>query len=242
MEHSEHPAQASAAGRPLPASLAVGPRAGGDDALRVRELGRTDYHATWQAMRAWTAARGPATVDECWLTEHAPVYTLGQGGRDEHVRVPGDIPVVRCDRGGQVTYHGPGQAVLYVLIDLRRRSLGVRPMVRLLERCVIDWLAQQGVVAHGREDAPGVYVGAAKVAALGLKVSRGATYHGLALNVDTDLEPFGRIDPCGYPGQPVTRTRDLGIAADTVGAGRGLAGTLASLLRAHPPSSEPRLA
>ncbi|MFN7753322.1 MAG: lipoyl(octanoyl) transferase LipB [Pseudomonadota bacterium] len=235
MEHSLHFSCASATGR----ATSVGPVGRGEPdpaGIVLRERGRTEYLAAWQAMRAWTAVRDPAAADELWLTEHPPVYTLGQGGREVHVRAPGDIPVVRCDRGGQVTYHGPGQAVLYVLVDLRRRALGVRPMVRLLERCVIDWLAQQGVEARGREDAPGVYVGEAKVAALGLKVSRGCTYHGLALNVDLDLEPFGRIDPCGYPGQPVTRTRDLGIHADTGTAGRGLAATLSRLLRAHPPT------
>ena len=235
MEHSERLFSSSATGR----AASAGPVGRGESdpgEIVLRERGRTEYRATWQAMRAWTAARDPAAVDELWLTEHPPVYTLGQGGREEHVRAPGDIPVVRCDRGGQVTYHGPGQVVLYALVDLRRRALGVRPMVRLLEGCVIDWLALQGVDAHGREDAPGVYVGGAKVAALGLKVSRGCTYHGLALNVDVDLEPFGRIDPCGYPGQPVTRTRDLGISADIGTAGRGLASALSRLLRAHPPT------
>lgn len=236
MEHSTASAESSAeshSGSPCPADASPGAAVAEP---RVRALGRSDYLATWQAMRAFTAARDAAAADEFWLTEHPPVYTLGQGGRIAHVRAPGDIPVVRCDRGGQVTYHGPGQLVLYVLVDLRRRALGVRPMVRLLERCVIDWLFSRGVRAHGRDDAPGVYVGEAKVAALGLKVSRGATYHGLALNVDVDLAPFDRIDPCGYPGQSVTRTRDLGVVAGVDEAGSELATGLARLLRAHPPS------
>lgn len=184
--------------------------------IAVRRLGCTGYLATWTAMQRFTDQRGPATVDEVWLTEHPPVYTLGLAGREEHLRPQADaaaaqIPVVRSDRGGQVTYHGPGQVVMYVLVDLRRRRLGVRQLVRLLEQAVIDCLAEHGVVAHGRVDAPGVYVGADKIAAIGLKVRRGASYHGLALNVDMDLSPFAGIDPCGYPGLAVTQTRALGI-------------------------------
>ena len=189
-----------------------------DGAPRVRRLGRTGYRETWQAMQAFTDRRDGTTPDELWLTEHPPVYTLGLAGRDEHLHptaAAAGIEVVRTDRGGQVTYHGPGQAVMYVLLDLRRRRLGVRQLVRLLEQAVIDCLGGWGIESHGRVDAPGVYVGAAKIAALGLKVRRGASYHGLALNVDMDLAPFAAIDPCGYPGLAVTQSRSLGIDAST---------------------------
>ncbi|MGH8618788.1 MAG: lipoyl(octanoyl) transferase LipB [Burkholderiales bacterium] len=182
------------------------------DAPRVRTPGRTDYTTTWQAMQAFTAKRGVDTTDELWLTEHPPVYTLGIAGRAEHLpRVDNGIPVVRSDRGGQVTYHGPGQVVLYLLVDLRRRALSVRTLVRRMENAVIDSLAEYGITARGRPEAPGVYVGDAKIAALGLRVRNGCAYHGLALNVDMDLAPFAAIDPCGYPGLAVTQTRDLGV-------------------------------
>lgn len=163
-------------------------------------------------MRAHTEARTDGSPDEIWLVEHPPVYTLGQAGRREHVRAPGRIPVVATDRGGQATYHGPGQAVVYVLIDLRRRGLGVRGLVHDLEQSVIDAVGRAGVAAGRRPGAPGVYVGGAKVAALGLRVRRGCTYHGVAVNVDLDLAPFRGIDPCGYRGLEVTRLRDLGVA------------------------------
>ena len=212
--------------------MSRGVRAEPDGPIALVELGTVPYREAWDLQRRLVEERRAGLrPDTLVLLEHPPVYTLGQAGRAEHVHASGTIPVVRCDRGGQVTYHGPGQVVLYVLVDLRRRALGVRPMVRLLERCVIDWLGTQGVVAHGRADAPGVYVGESKVAALGLKVSRGATYHGLALNVDVDLEPYSRIDPCGYPGQPVTRTRDLGIDACPDAVGAALASHLCRLLR-----------
>jgi lipoyl(octanoyl) transferase len=178
----------------------------------VRALGRTDYAVTWRAMQAITAQRGAETADEFWITEHPPVYTAGIAGRAEHFpRVDNGIPVVRTDRGGQITYHGPGQIVLYVLLDLRRHGLGVRNLVRRMENAVIDLLREYGVAANGRTEAPGVYAGAAKVAALGLRIRNGCSYHGLALNVDMDLAPFAAIDPCGYPGLAVTQTRDLGI-------------------------------
>lgn len=179
--------------------------------LSIRQLGRRPYEPVWRAMREFTADRGPDSADELWLVEHEPVFTLGQAGRPEHLIAPGDIPVVRSDRGGQVTYHGPGQLVIYVLCDLRRARLGVRTMVNRLEQCVIDLLAGCAVEAARRPGAPGVYVHEAKVAALGLRVSRGRCYHGIAINVDIDLEPFLRIDPCGYAGLRVTRTVDLGI-------------------------------
>ncbi len=179
--------------------------------MRVRRLGMSDYESTWHAMRDFTETRRWDTPDELWLLEHPPVFTLGQAARREHVLAPGDIPVVQVDRGGQVTYHGPGQLVAYVLLDLRRRGFGVRRVVRALERSVVDLLAAQGVTAEARPGAPGVYVEGRKVAALGLRVRRGCSYHGLALNVAMDLEPFQRIDPCGYPGLAVTQLSDLGI-------------------------------
>ena len=159
-----------------------------------------------------TAARGPQTADEIWLLEHFPVFTLGQGGRLDHVIAPGEIPLVRSDRGGQVTYHGPGQLVVYLLLDLQRSKQGVRPLVAAIEQSVIALLAAAGVEAQRRLGAPGVYVAGKKLAALGLRVRKGCCYHGLALNVNMDLEPFERIHPCGYVGLPVTQLSDLGIA------------------------------
>jgi lipoyl(octanoyl) transferase len=181
--------------------------------LCVRHLGRADYLSTWRAMQAFTLERGPDTPDELWLLEHPPVFTLGLNGKPEHLLDPGAIPVIPIDRGGQVTYHGPGQLVAYLLADLERRPLGVQALVRTLEQAVIDLLAEQGVTASARREAPGVYVDGAKVAALGLRVKKGRCYHGLALNVAMDLEPFARINPCGHPGQAVTQLRDLGISA-----------------------------
>jgi len=165
-------------------------------------------------MRAFTDGRTPATPDEFWLLQHPPVFTLGRAARREHVLAPDDIPVVQVDRGGQVTYHGPGQLVVYTLVDLARLGIGVRRLVQALELALIDTLGLHGVAATTRPGAPGVYVGEAKIAALGLRVRRGCSFHGLALNVDCGLEPFARIDPCGYRGLRVTRTRDEGIDAD----------------------------
>jgi lipoyl(octanoyl) transferase len=167
---------------------------------------------TWRAMQRFTSDRAKDAADEIWLLEHPPVYTLGVAGRPEHLpRVANGIPVVRTDRGGQITYHGPGQIVVYTLLDLRRRGLNVRPLVRLLELSVIDVLAAYDITAAGRSEAPGVYVGGAKIAALGLRIRNGCCYHGLALNVDMDLSPFHAIDPCGYSGLAVTQARELGI-------------------------------
>jgi lipoyl(octanoyl) transferase len=205
-----------------------------DAPLLVRSLGLRPYHATWRAMRDFTDARGPSTPDELWLLQHPPVYTLGQAGRAVHVREPGHIEVVATDRGGQVTYHGPGQLVAYLLLDLRRAGLGVRRLVTVLEDAVVALLRGHGVAGETRRDAPGVYVRGAKVAALGLRVRRGCCYHGLALNVDVDLEPFARIDPCGYPGLPVTRLRDLGIDLGVEEVGALLAALLASSLGLAP--------
>ena len=190
----------------------------------VKRLGRVDYLPTWRAMQDFTAARTTDTPDEIWLLQHPPVYTLGIAGRPEHSpRVDNGIPVIRSDRGGQITYHGPGQLVVYLLLDLRRRGLGLRPLVRMMEQTVIDLLAAFGAAARGRSDAPGVYVGEAKIAALGLRIRNGCCYHGLALNVDMDLNPFDAINPCGYPGLEVTRTRDLGIADTPAALGEKLA-------------------
>ena len=182
-----------------------------------KRLGRTDYTRTWRAMQAFTDARTPDTQDEIWLTEHAPVYTLGLAGRPEHRLRANAIPVLKVDRGGQITYHGPGQLVVYLLIDLKRLRLGVRALVEAIESAVIKLLDSYGIEAYGRRDAPGVYVKRAgreaKVAALGLKVRNGCTYHGLALNLDMDLAPFDDIDPCGYRGLAVTQLRDLDVQA-----------------------------
>jgi lipoyl(octanoyl) transferase len=163
-------------------------------------------------MQEFTAQRGADTTDEIWVLQHPPVYTLGIAGKAEHLpRADNGIPVVKIDRGGQITYHGPGQVVIYLLLDMRRRGLSVRPLVRLMERAVIDLLAEHGITAQGRVAAPGVYVGEAKIAALGLRIKNGCCYHGLALNVDMDLSPFHAINPCGYAGLEVTQLRNLGI-------------------------------
>jgi len=179
-----------------------------------RRLGRQPYIPVWTAMRAFSAARNPDTPDELWLVEHPPVYTQGLNGKPEHLLHPGDIPVVATDRGGQVTYHGPGQLVVYCLIDLTRAELGIRELVSALENAVIDLLAGYGVAAIARAEAPGVYVAGQKIASLGLRVRRGRAYHGLSLNVAMDLEPFSRINPCGYPGLGVTQLCDLAQVDD----------------------------
>jgi len=199
--------------------------------VEIRTLGRTDYPATWRAMQAFTAARTADTPDEIWLTEHPPVYTLGLAGRREHLLRDNGIPAIKVDRGGQITYHGPGQLVAYVLMDLKRAKLGVRDMVRRIEAAVIQWLDSVGISAYGKDSAPGVYVattrGEAKIAALGLKVRNGCTYHGLAVNIAMDLSPFADIDPCGYPGLDVTQLADLGVARSLAAAGAELAPLLA---------------
>lgn len=175
----------------------------------VRDLGLVDYEPTWRAMQRLTDERGPQTPDEIWLLEHPPVFTLGMNASRDHVLTPGDIPVVQIDRGGQVTYHGPGQLVVYPLVDLRRAGLGVRDIVTALERSVIDYAAELGIEAECRRNAPGVYVAGRKLASVGIRVRRGASYHGIALNVSVDLEPFHRINPCGYTGLEMTRLADL---------------------------------
>jgi lipoyl(octanoyl) transferase len=184
-------------------------------------------------MQHFTAARTADTPDELWLVEHPPVFTVGLNGKVEHLLDPGVIEVIQVDRGGQVTYHGPGQIVLYLLLDLRRRGLGVRALVNLMEHAVIDLLADYGVSALARQDAPGVYVEGAKVASLGLRVRRGCSYHGLALNVDMELAPFNRINPCGYPGLAVTQLRALGVVDSLERVGEKLVAAVAARLGAQ---------
>jgi len=188
----------------------------------IKHLGRVDYLPTWKAMEQFTLERGPDTTDEIWFLEHPPVFTLGLAGKMEHVLAPGDIPVVHIDRGGQVTYHGPGQLVVYPLLDLRRLKLGVRELVEGLENAVIDTLESYGIHARGRRDAPGVYVEARKICSIGIRVRRGATYHGIAFNVAMDLEPFTRINPCGYEGLVMTQVSALGGPADVAEVARDL--------------------
>jgi lipoyl(octanoyl) transferase len=188
--------------------------------------GLTDYEASVAAMRDFTASRGPETPDELWLLQHPPVYTLGLNTNPAHLLAAGNIPVIQTDRGGQVTYHGPGQLVAYLLLDLQRAGLGIRKVVCALENAVIALAAAHGITASGRRDAPGVYVEGAKLASIGLRVRRGCTYHGLALNVTTDLAPFAGINPCGYPGLAVTSLQQLGVTTETGQTGR----TLATLL------------
>jgi lipoyl(octanoyl) transferase len=208
----------------------------------LRDLGRAEYLRTWQAMREFTAQRNPESPDELWLVEHPPVFTLGQAARREHLRDPGEIPVVATDRGGQVTYHGPGQVVVYTLIDLRRLGIFVRELVYRIEQSVIQTLDESGIAAQRVRGAPGVYVrdpasraggglaGFAKIAALGIKVSRGCSYHGVALNVAMDLEPFSRIDPCGYAGLPTVDLSTLGASISWHDAAGRLSGRLAQHL------------
>lgn len=182
--------------------------------LKVRLLGCQPYIPVWQAMQDFTNSRTPDTPDEIWLLEHEPVFTQGQAGKAEHVLAAGDIPVVQADRGGQVTYHGPGQLIAYLLLDVRRSPMNVRELVSLMEDALVAVLAEYGVEAHARPDAPGVYVGDAKIASLGLRIRRGCSFHGLGFNVSTDLEPFSRINPCGYAGMAMTRLADLASRVD----------------------------
>ena len=188
----------------------AGPAEFAPPTAKVRDLGRQPYEPVWRAMQAFTDARDEATPDELWLVEHEPVFTLGQAGKPEHVLMPGDIPVIHVDRGGQVTYHGPGQIVLYPLLDLRRVKVGVREYVCRIEQAIIDTLGDWNIEAVRREGAPGVYVAGAKIAALGIRVRRGCTFHGLAFNIAMDLSPFQRINPCGFEGLQVTSLVDLG--------------------------------
>jgi len=184
------------------------------DAPVLRWLGRVPYEPTWRAMQRFVDERGPGTPDQIWFLEHPPVFTLGMNSKPEHLLGTGDIPVVQIDRGGQVTYHGPGQLVVYPLLDLDRAGLGVRALVEGIERAIVATVAQWGITACGRRDAPGVYVGPRKLASVGLRIRRGCSYHGLALNVAMDLEPFRRINPCGYAGLEMTQVSELGGPGD----------------------------
>jgi len=179
-------------------------------------LGLVDYHPTWQAMKDFTARRTAETIDEIWLLQHPAVYTQGIAGKPEHLLFDNGIPIVKTDRGGQITYHGPGQLIAYLLLDIRRLKLGVRELVRCMEQAVIQLLDSYQVKAHGRIDAPGVYVGAAKIASLGLKIKKSYCYHGIALNTNMDLSPFAAINPCGYAGLQVTQMKDQGITDELV--------------------------
>ncbi len=188
----------------------------------IRHLGRVDYESTWHAMQRLTAERSAASADEIWFLEHPPIFTLGMNANRVHVIAPGDIPVLQIDRGGQVTYHGPGQLIVYPLIDLKRAALSVRDLVSALENAVINYAAELGVQAHCHKSAPGVYVDERKLASLGIRIRRGSSYHGVALNVDMDLKPFDRIDPCGFPGLKMTQLADLGGPRNVALAARGL--------------------
>jgi lipoyl(octanoyl) transferase len=198
--------------------------------VKVRKLGLVAYEPTWRAMQAFNSTRDASTEDQFWLVEHPAVFTLGLAGRPEHVLDPGSIPVVKTDRGGQVTYHGPGQAVVYVMLDLRRMRLGAKELVRRIEQAVIDALASYGIAGTRRPGMPGVYVRDAKIAAIGLRIARGASYHGVALNSDLDLAPFSRIDPCGYPGLAATQLKDLGVRDSIDAAQQRLAASLGRVL------------
>ncbi|MBP5980231.1 MAG: lipoyl(octanoyl) transferase LipB [Halomonas sp.] len=206
-----------------------------DSPIELHRLGRKPYLPVWEAMRTLTDTRDSDTPDQFWLVEHDPVFTQGQAGKPEHLLMPGDIPVVQTDRGGQVTFHGPGQVVLYPLLDVRRAKIGVRELVSALENAVIALLANYGIDAHARPDAPGVYVkspmGEAKIASLGLRIRRGSSYHGVALNVDGDLSAFQRINPCGYAGMAVTRLADLVTLPKEHDVGEQLAYALALQLK-----------
>ena len=198
--------------------------------LEVRNLGQRAYTETWQAMKAFTDQRDDATHDQVWFVEHPPVFTQGVGGKPEHVLNPGDIPIVQSDRGGQVTYHGPGQLVMYVLINLRRHKKSIRDLVDILELSTIGVLAQYGIQANAKRDAPGVYVDGKKIASLGLRVRKGCSYHGLSLNVNMDTEPFTRINPCGYQGLEITQLSQLGVNCQPIDLASPLLAELAQRL------------
>ena len=229
------PAQTPVKEAALPHAVPTSPRP------VIRRLGRVDFESTWQQMKQVTVTRTADEPDQLWLLQHPPVYTLGLAARAAHLpRSVTRIPVVKTDRGGQITYHGPGQIIVYTLVDLRRLGIGVRQLVRRLEQSVIDLLKRYDIAASGREHAPGVYVGDAKIAALGLRIRNGCSYHGLSLNVDMDLAPFADIDPCGYPGLRVSQLRDLGIGDDMDNIGEKLLATLQANLWDRHQSMETR--
>ncbi|HIQ14590.1 MAG TPA: lipoyl(octanoyl) transferase LipB [Leucothrix sp.] len=196
----------------------------------IKNLGQQDYQITWQAMQDFTKSRNHKTQDEIWIVEHPPVYTLGRNGKKEHILQKTDIPIIKVDRGGQVTYHGPGQIVIYILLDLHRRKLGIRQLVTLIEESIIQLLTNHAIKANSDKKAPGVYVNESKIAALGLRVSKGRTTHGLSLNVNMDLSPFQTINPCGYKGLTITQCKDLGITENMQNLATQLIDILLSLL------------
>jgi lipoyl(octanoyl) transferase len=198
--------------------------------LHIRHLGRQDYESVWHAMQHYTDNRDSDSPDELWLVEHPPVFTQGQAGKSEHILAPGDIPVIQVDRGGQVTYHGPGQLVAYPLLDIKRLKIGVRQLVSHIEQSIVDMLAGYGIQAYPKPDAPGVYVAERKIASLGLRIRKGCSFHGLALNVDMDLAPFRRINPCGYAGLEMVQCKELGGPAAVSEAGEKLIHTFSQLL------------
>lgn len=200
-----------------------------NNTLIIRQLNQLDYTTVWHAMQHFTDHRDEDTLDELWLVEHPPVFTQGQAGKEEHLLTTGDIPVVKVDRGGQVTYHGPGQQVIYFLINLKRRKLGVRQLVTLIENGIVNALGKFDINAYAKADAPGVYVDERKVASLGLRVRKGCSFHGLALNVNMDLEPFLRINPCGYAGMEMIQTADINGPASVEQAGKALVEELVAL-------------
>lgn len=198
----------------------------------IRDIDSGDYQTIWQAMQNFTDLRDDSVVDELWVVEHDPVFTQGQAGKEEHLLNPGDIPIVKVDRGGQVTYHGPGQLVIYLLINLRRKKIGVRDLVTLIEVSIVEMLKSFGINAYAKKDAPGVYIDEKKVASLGLRVRRGCSFHGLALNVDMDLEPFLRINPCGYAGLEMVQTSQINGPSTIQEAAQPLTSILAHKLSA----------
>jgi lipoyl(octanoyl) transferase len=204
-----------------------------NDTLVVRQLNQIDYTTVWEAMKSFTDSRNDKTLDEVWLVEHPAVFTQGQAGKEEHLLCPGNIPVVKVDRGGQVTYHGPGQQVLYVLVNLRRRKMGVRQLVTLIETVIIDSLNDYGITALAKADAPGVYIDNKKVASLGLRVRKGCSFHGLALNVNMDLSPFLLINPCGYAGLEMVQTSALNGPQNISEAGESLVKHISTLLNSN---------
>ena len=200
--------------------------------LIIRQIDIGEYETIWQTMQQFTDNRDESVVDELWLVEHKPVFTQGQAGKEEHLLSTGDIPVVKVDRGGQVTYHGPGQLVVYILLNLKRRKMGVRDLVTQIEQAIVDLLAQYQITAYAKKDAPGVYVDDKKIASLGLRVRKGCSFHGLALNVDMDMEPFLRINPCGYAGMEMLQTKQIGGPQTVEEAGNKLGAILAQSLAA----------
>lgn len=202
------------------------------ESLIIRQLADMEYNRVWQAMQKFTDERDDTVLDELWLVEHPPVFTQGQAGKEEHLLMPGDIPVVQVDRGGQVTYHGPGQQVIYFMINLRRRKMGVRELVTLIENAIVACLARYDIKAYAKPDAPGVYVDEKKVASLGLRVRKGCSFHGLALNIDMDLEPFLRINPCGYAGLEMIQTKNIQGPQTVEEAGKALTEELITLFKA----------